>query len=86
MEHAKIINLPNNFLNQGNENYLCGYSNWKAARSDASYKKNLDITGLEMMSCTRGSVVNSANLFVGQTFKNTHLQYLKTYKWGKVVL
>ncbi len=35
-----------------------------------------------MMSCTHGSVVYSANLFIGETFKHTHLQHLKSHKMG----
>nr|CAH0110781.1 unnamed protein product [Daphnia galeata] len=61
---------------------VCGSSAWKAARGNSSSKKNIDITGLEMMSCTHGTVVYSANLFKGETYKHTHLQHLKSYEKG----
>ncbi|KAK4024214.1 hypothetical protein OUZ56_009601 [Daphnia magna] len=61
---------------------LCGSSTWKAAKGETSSKRNLDITGLEMMSCTHGTVVYSANLFKGETFKHTHLQHLKSHEMG----
>lgn len=47
-----------------------------------SSKKNIDITGLEMINGTHGTVVYSANLFKGETYKHTHLQHLKSYENG----
>ncbi|KAK4003721.1 hypothetical protein OUZ56_005476 [Daphnia magna] len=61
---------------------VCGSSAWKAARGDSYSKRNINITGLEMMSCTHGTVVYSANLFKGETYKHTYLQHLKAYEKG----
>ena len=55
---------------------VCGSSVWKAARGNSSSKKNIDITGLEMMSCTHGTVVYSANLFKGETYSTHHKYWL----------
>ncbi len=30
-----------------------------------------------MMSCTHGTILHSANLFIGETYKHTHLQHIK---------
>lgn len=67
---------------QGKGNDLCGSSTWKVAHGESSSKRNLDITGLEMMSCNHGTVVYSANLLMGETFKHTHLQHLKSHEMG----
>ncbi|EFX66125.1 hypothetical protein DAPPUDRAFT_116662 [Daphnia pulex] len=67
---------------KGKGDDLCGSSTWKAAKGETSSKRNLDITGLEMMSCTHGTVVYSANLFKGEIFKHTHLQHLKSHEMG----
>ena len=64
------------------EDDLCGSSTWKAAKGETSSKRNLDITGLEMMSCTHGAVVYSANLLKRETFKHTHFQHLKSQEMG----
>ncbi|KAK4009678.1 hypothetical protein OUZ56_018824 [Daphnia magna] len=39
-------------ISKGKGDDVCGSSAWKAARGDSSSKRNIDITGLEMMSCT----------------------------------
>jgi hypothetical protein len=65
---------------------VCRSSAWKATRGDGSSSKiNIYISGLEMMSCTHGTVVYSANLFKGKTYKHTHLQHVKAYEKGTTV-
>ncbi|XP_057370011.1 uncharacterized protein LOC130691120 [Daphnia carinata] len=79
LEHISKIEEK---IPKGKGDDACGSSTWKAARGDSSSKRNLDITGLEMMSCSHGTVIFSANLFKGETFKHTHLQHLKSHQMG----
>ena len=55
---------------------MCGASTFKAARPETARSKTLDITGLEMMSCSHGTILYSANMFKGETYKHTHLQHI----------
>lgn len=76
INHVKLIEtkIPKANKDPGS----CGSSRFKAGRADSGKKNKLDITGLEVMSCTHGHIVYSANLFKGETYKHTHLQHLKS--------
>ncbi|KAI9550241.1 hypothetical protein GHT06_001527 [Daphnia sinensis] len=55
----------------------CGASNFQALRSENSKAKNLDITGIVMMTCTHGATVRITKMKRGESFSLTHMMHMK---------
>jgi hypothetical protein len=60
----------------------CGSSNFQALRSENFKAKNLDITGIVMMTCTHGATVSITRIKRGESFSLTHMMHLKATEMG----
>ncbi|KZS08382.1 Uncharacterized protein APZ42_027683 [Daphnia magna] len=55
----------------------CGASSFQALRSENSKAKNLDITGIVMMTCIYGATVRITKMTRGESFSLTHMMHMK---------
>jgi hypothetical protein len=65
------------FYNLTYQSETCGGSNFQAIRSESFKSKNLDYTGIVMMTCTHGSTVRITKMKKGESFSLTHMMHMK---------